>query len=416
MSHFNLLGAHWTTQTTVTWSIATQNFSGQPGGNFSHIINDPIIVNDISRAFAIWDAASSLSFQRVADSADVDIRFGYGVIDGQGGVLAVAYPFANGGSFTAVTISFDVGEDYFIQNGEVYFGATVPITNAALHEIGHALGLDHYEGELAIMNSVLGPTVTLQSSDLHGIHFLYGPGEDDDILWRHQDGAVVTWEVENGQLFSTHSIAFASTGWEIVNSGDFDADGDSDILWRHQDGAVVTWEMESGAYVQNHNIAFASVGWTIQSLGDFDADGDSDIIWRHRDGAVVTWEMEDGAYVINHNIAFASTGWEIRGTGDFDGDADSDILWRHTDGAVVMWEMENGAYVSNHNIAFASTGWEIDGIGDFGGDGDSDILWRHQGGQVVTWEMQGGEFASANDFGSISTAWQITGTGDVDLA
>ena len=47
-------------------------------------------------------------------------------------------------------------------------------------------------------------------------------------------------------------------------------------MWRHGDGAVVTWEMEDGAYVRNHNIAFASTGWRIEGLGDFDGDGDSD--------------------------------------------------------------------------------------------------------------------------------------------
>jgi hypothetical protein len=238
---------------------------------------------------------------------------------------------------------------------------------------------------------------------------------DSDVLWRHRDGAVVIWEMQNGQLSAPHSIAFASVGWGIVSTGDFDDDGDSDVLWRHRDGAVVTWEMENGGYVVNHNIAFASTGWTMQGVGDFDADGDSDVIWRHRDGAVVTWEMENGAYVINHNIAFASTGWTIQGTGDFNGDGDDDILWRHQDGAVVIWDMQDGDYVSNRNIAFASNGWRIAGTPDFNGDGTDDILWRHQDGGVVTWEMRNNAFVQAHNFGVVGNDWQIRGTGEFDL-
>jgi hypothetical protein len=239
---------------------------------------------------------------------------------------------------------------------------------------------------------------------------------DADVLWRHQEGAVLTWEMENGAYVANHGIAFASTGWEIVNTGDFDADGDSDVLWRHREGAVVTWEMESGAYVENHNIAFASTGWRIDGLGDFDADGDADVIWRHREGAVVTWEMEDGAYVVNHNIEVGSTSWQIQGTGDFDGDGDDDILWRHREGAVVTWEMENGAYVSNHSIAVVSTGWRIEGSGDFDADGDDDILWRHADGGVVSWQMDGGDLLTARHHTVMPNNWQIAHTGDFDLA
>ena len=119
--------------------------------------------------------------------------------------------------------------------------------------------------------------------------------------------------MEDDEYVVNHNVEFAATGWRIDGTGDFDADGDDDVIWRHHDGAVVTWEMEDNDYVHNHNIEFASTGWEIDGTGDFDADGDADILWRHQDGDVVTWEMENGAYVVNHNLAAASTAWHIKG-------------------------------------------------------------------------------------------------------
>jgi Matrixin len=457
MSHFELSGQRWNPgDLIITWSIATQNFGGQPGGPFDDFIDNPAIVADIATAVSWWDEQSGVTFQMVADAADVDVRFGFSDLPGQGGGLTTYFFDSNEFFEPGITIELDYADN------------DPPSLPLIAHEVGHALGLDHFEGEDAIMNSIVDVSWTgLFSSDIHGIQFLYGadapPAEppenpelllgdvlwqhtdgtvatlnhdlgvvphnwsiqgvgnfdgdgDSDIIWRHVDGLVVTWELENGEFVTNHNIAFASIGWEIVDAGgDFDADGDSDVLWRHRDGAVVTWEMENGAYVQNHNIEFASVGWTMQGVGDFDADGDSDIIWRHRDGAVVTWEMEDNDYLVNHNIAFASVGWTIEGTGDIDGDRDDDILWRHNEGAVVAWEMEGGAYITNRNIGEASPSFQIQGFEDFDSDGDDDILFRDGAGTVVTWELQGGAFVQADNLGAVPTAWQIRGTGEFDL-
>jgi hypothetical protein len=252
-----------------------------------------------------------------------------------------------------------------------------------------------------------GPSTILVSNDFDG-------DRDSDVVWRHTDGSVRTWEMGDGGFEASHNLPFVSTDWRIDGTGDFDADGDTDILWRHTDGMVVNWEMENGAFSTNHNIAFAATGWRIEGFGDFDGDRDSDVIWRHDEGAVVTWEMEDGEYVQNHNIADASNGWRIDGFGDFDGDGDSDVIWRHDEGAVVTWEMEDGNYVQNHNIAVGATSWQIAGTGDFDADGDSDILWRHDEGAVVTWEMEDGNYVVNHSLGVQSTNWQVQSTGDFD--
>jgi hypothetical protein len=81
---------------------------------------------------------------------------------------------------------------------------------------------------------------------------------------------------------------------------DFDGDGDGDILWRHRDGLLVNWEMEDGRYVVNHNLESAGSSWRIEGTRDIDGDRDADILWSHPDGAVVSWEMHKGDYVATH--------------------------------------------------------------------------------------------------------------------
>ena len=239
---------------------------------------------------------------------------------------------------------------------------------------------------------------------------------DVDIVWQHEQGLVVTWEMENGDLLATHSLAQVSNSFHIAETGDFDNDGDADILWRHDQGAVVIWEMENGALVTNHNLPAVSNSFQVAGTGDFDSDGDADILWRHSSGLVVIWEIEDAALVTNRNLPVVSNSFQVAEVGDFDRDGDADILWRHTSGVNVIWEMEGGAFVTNHNLPQVSNSFQVAGTEDFDSDGDADIVWRHQEGQVVTWTMENNALVQAQNFGVVPNAWQIRGTGEFDLA
>ena len=194
-----------------------------------------------------------------------------------------------------------------------------------------------------------------------------------DVVWRHSIGTVAVGE---------HVVGDAGWSYEIAGTGDFDADGDADILWREDNGDVLTWEMNGDELgLVNQNFANVSGSYQIVGTGDFDADGDDDILWRHDNGSVVTWEMQDGDFVDSHSIETAGNSWQIEGAGDLDGDGDADILWRHDNGNLVSWEMEDGAYVATHNIGNMIHTAQMAAIDDFDGDGDGDILWRNPAAQ-----------------------------------
>ena len=183
MANYALEGWKWgeptmgTSGGLVTWSFTTLNF---PGQHYDFLSPHGDFYADIRRAFDRWEAATNIDFQEVADSFANDIRVGFARLDGAAGAqLGEAWQIT--WQATPVTpvrmeVAFDDDEPWVWENGRIVEASSgVPFYVVALHEIGHAIGLDHYEGEAAVMNSLMTGSMTdLFPSDLAGIQALYG--------------------------------------------------------------------------------------------------------------------------------------------------------------------------------------------------------------------------------------------------
>ena len=181
-----------------TWSDTTLHFCM---GSSTPDLSQAQVTAAMDNAARQWSSNSGISLLRTdCATADIVIDFGAGdhgdnsPFDGAGdgvrNVLAHAYPPPDG------RVHFDEAETWSAN------GAGIDLETVALHELGHALGLDHSADRSAVMfASYGGIRRTLGQDDLNGIEALYG---------------APSWYCERGQDFSYE-------GWVYANAADIRA-------------------------------------------------------------------------------------------------------------------------------------------------------------------------------------------------
>ncbi len=145
-------------------------------GDIPENIDDAQFRAAIEAAFAAWTDFADItveetSIRRQRDSIDIN----FASIDGQGSTLAKAYfPDDVIRSRIAGDIVFDSNERW--EFGNLRGSAATDLLLVAVHEIGHALGLEHIEDRSSVMYDSVSPNqffTGLSQVDIDAIQTLY---------------------------------------------------------------------------------------------------------------------------------------------------------------------------------------------------------------------------------------------------
>jgi hypothetical protein len=141
--------------------------------------------------------------------------------------------------------------------------------------------------------------------------------------------------------FDSSLDVFDDSGWRVVGTNDFNHDGRPDILWHNGlSGALQVWYMEpltpttmetqllnrekAGSFDSSLNVPDSS-GWAIVETDDFNQDGNPDILWHNgASGQLRLWYLDwdpvlkrvrfVGSADFDSALSLAdSTGWRIVG-------------------------------------------------------------------------------------------------------
>lgn len=420
MAAFEFTGSVWL-DPIVTWSFGVPG----PDTNFTAPIETAAARARIAAAFDRWEAVVGLDFVWVPDAPGgfnlPDIRIGFANIPGAAIGITRWRDFF--GFFApGVQIALEPGIDLY------------PI---ALHEIGHAIGLDHVDDPTQIMARFAGPlNRDLGAGDIEGARLLYGPpferraptaGDVDadgfaDLLWQRSDPrqASVTL-MKNGVPgpMVTHGNAL-SADWRIRDLADLDGNGSADILWRADAGQVVVWMMGGGGQLLGGGQLAVNPGpsWRLVDAADMDRDRRADLLWQGQDGQVVVWKLNGqaiaggGALGLNPGPA-----WRAEALADTDGDGRADILWRNQQtGQAAVWLMD-GTTIRGGGVLPHAPGqeWQLRAAADLGGDGRADLVWQSVTGQVVVWSMDGTTVLGGGVVGpNPGPSWRVVAARDLN--
>jgi predicted Zn-dependent protease len=189
---YSTLGAQWTYGSRITFSFAPDgtNVAGAPSSWFQAMSSRGISVaswqEQFAKAASVWEAVANINLVPVSDDGSPISTSGYQQGDGRfgdiriagipqgAGTLAMAFypPPINGGTL-AGDIVMNTAQAWQVNND-------YDIMTVAVHEFGHALGLDHSLISQAVMYAAYtGKKQTLNSDDTAGIQSIYSARQDD---------------------------------------------------------------------------------------------------------------------------------------------------------------------------------------------------------------------------------------------
>ena len=146
---------------------------------------------DVPTGFRFAASRQSGSGQLCASSGDNKVVFSADSCGDAWGstTLAVTHWWSSNGEITKADILFNSGRNWNVYDGPMRFSA-VDFRRVAMHEIGHAVGLDHNPAAGRLMSPTAGDTYLPQLDDINDLRALYAETKHTLNIARSGNGRV----------------------------------------------------------------------------------------------------------------------------------------------------------------------------------------------------------------------------------
>ncbi|MGY4479257.1 matrixin family metalloprotease [Bradyrhizobium sp. USDA 3364] len=350
MTDYVLEGFKWgssalgTPSGEIDWSFATANLTGQ-FFQFDSFLTG-MFQTEIREAFDRWESVANIDFHEVSDAASNQIRLGLSHIDGLNNVVGEEQSSYWGGTEIAADITFDLDEGWHLVNGQLVSNGGVSFYIVALHEIGHSLGLDHYNVSPAIMNAVINPAVTdLTQSDIDGVRALYGvlPGVAVSTAGQLADGRLDFLQYDtSGHL--TSSFLTQQSFWKVVGNVDFASNGNPSLI--SQSNGQIDLLNFSGGQLTGSLLMTGSY-WDVKGAGSFSGATNAEFVTQSSNGQIDFLGFS-GAGKLTTSLLTSQAFWNVVGVADVNGDGHADVVTQSSSGAINLLYFDNFKFVASN--------------------------------------------------------------------
>jgi hypothetical protein len=137
--------------------------------------------------------------------------------------LAITGYYYSGGSMTEADVLVNNHQSWDSYRGALRYSGGWDIRRVLIHELGHALGLDHPDQHgqhvNAVMNSIISDADTAMQDDINGVQSIYGAGGGGGAVSTASVSAAPTF-VRTGQT-ATFTVSLSSASSSPITVGYF---------------------------------------------------------------------------------------------------------------------------------------------------------------------------------------------------
>src|SRR5438477_12208515 len=257
------------------------------------------------------------------------------------GTLAVTSLRSSGSNIVEADILFNRNQQFDSYRGPLRFGsnrlAIGDIRRVLIHELGHALGLDHPDDHGqhvdAIMNSMTSNRETLSSDDVAGAQALYGAptplavpeatptplydfngdGRPDYLLYNVSTRQTAVWYLNNNAFVAGTYAPTLPAGWRVVGVADFNGDSQPDyLLFNASTRQTAIWYLSGATFIGVAYGPSLPSGWELVTVSDFNADGKPDyVLYGPSVQGTTLWYLDNNVFTGSANGPTLPAGWSL---------------------------------------------------------------------------------------------------------